>query len=765
MSENSPSPYRDSKPAAKRLAESQKIRSSRPGQVPAIVEPHASPGALPPLPRNKYLVSRNYPASKLRAAIMKDASLSANGPLVRLFLRETGAELDYDRLLGSIDDDSKDADDGFLYVTVTLPKVPQAGVPYIKDLLAAGARSAAPAADAAATSSSPSADFASPHGDRVPEGATIASCTFLNPRASGKLLPELVPTCGGAVPRALYLACLLDVTAVGLVVPLLAAYSRALGAGPRFTGILQATYGLCQLVGANVLGGLSDTLGRRTMLQLSCLGGVVGYASLALAVSPAGSSLWLLLASRVPIGLLKQSLTVSRALVADATPLAGRMRPMARLGGCVGVGFVLGPGFGGVLSKRLGLHAPPLLAALLFALSSLVVTLALPESAPLPLAVKEAAALLRELERQWLEAHAVALMRAGGAAGGRDAARPAAAATGVVVAPSGAVVSATSATGAVVSAARAADAEVESARASELCLQLLHRRLPNYQASRTGSVVATLGRHSGGAPFVGWDAARRSVVEAYADWKVGEGMLHADAAEVLKARLVGGGGGGGGGGSAGDGPPALGGLLEIGRSAQRLWHSKSMPRVRRLLGARALVELSVMILHAAFADYTRTKFGWDQRRTGYGMAVSGALSVLVDVGILPALHSRRLVSEVTAALAGGLLVACGLLGLALSLTVRGFFFGLTLLSLGTSLFKSSLATLVMGLARRDEAGTISGAMDAMEAVCRVTAPLLGGVLLEHGSLEGPPAAGCVLAAVGLAAVYAVAPREQKIRRE
>ena len=62
------------------------------------------------------------------------------------------------------------------------------------------------------------------------------------------------------MPRALYAAVVLDVMAVGLVVPLLAAYSRELGGGPRFTGVLQASYGLTQLLGANLLGGLSDTL-------------------------------------------------------------------------------------------------------------------------------------------------------------------------------------------------------------------------------------------------------------------------------------------------------------------------------------------------------------------------------------------------------------------------------------------------------------------------------------------------------------------------
>jgi predicted MFS family arabinose efflux permease len=67
----------------------------------------------------------------------------------------------------------------------------------------------------------------------------------------------------------------------------------------------------------------------------------------------------------------------------------------------------------------------------------------------------------------------------------------------------------------------------------------------------------------------------------------------------------------------------------------------------------------------------------------------------------------------------------------------------------------------MGVARRDEAGTISGAMDMMEAVCRVAAPLAGGVLLEHMALDAPPLVGCVLALAGAATLYEVAPAEHR----
>ena len=72
------------------------------------------------------------------------------------------------------------------------------------------------------------------------------------------------------------------------------------------------------------------------------------------------------LRSRIPIGLLKQSLTVSRAIIADCTRPNDRVRPMAALGATVGCGFVIGPAFGGALAKRLSLPTPSLIAVGLF---------------------------------------------------------------------------------------------------------------------------------------------------------------------------------------------------------------------------------------------------------------------------------------------------------------------------------------------------------------------------------------------------------------
>jgi MFS family permease len=618
------------------------------------------------------------------------------------------------------------------------------------------------------------ATLASPHGERLPEGATIASCTFLNPRASGSLLPELTPSHGGTVPRVLYLATLLDVTAVGLVVPLLATYSRALGAGPQFTGLLQATYGLSQLVGSNMLGGLSDTVGRRRLLQLSALGGMLGYSCLALSLpdgiaGPKGS-LAMLLLSRLPIGLLKQSLTVARALVVDTTRPAERMRPMAALGGVTGIGFVLGPGVGGALSKKLGLHAPPMLAAALFMLAQLVVSLGLPETAPLPLAAAELRTLLATARARWEAAGKLPEAAAPSSSPHEaEVSLPVAVATELCAAlivewrPNGEPLRAEE---------RAPALELwkealRTAPALELWKGALRTAPSAAEPAATKAAATTKAAETKAAADPTTTPSRASVEWAvfadvlsarYAEHKVSHGMLHRESMASLLGRPAAGAAGAATGAAAAE---AVSGLRKVLVAARGLWRSDSLPQVRVILMARALIELSVMMMHATFADYTRTKFGWDQKATGYGMALSGALSVVVDLGILPMLHRRRVLSELPTALGGGVLVAAGLALIALGSAVRAFLLGLAVLSLGTSLFKSALNTLVMGLARRDEAGTISGAVDAMEAVCRVAAPLGGGLLLEHVSIEGPACCGIVSALVGTWALYEVAPAAHK----
>ena len=144
--------------------------------------------------------------------------------------------------------------------------------------------------------------------------------------------------------RLVMLACLVDYMGVGMIRTLMPYYVLRLAPGSGWSnasllGSLETAYGAGQMVGAVVMGRLSDLQGRRTVLLLSFAGASCGYSLAAVATTPA-----LLLLSRAPVGLAKQTVTVSRAIVADCCG-AGHERSasFARMIAAIGVGYSIGP--------------------------------------------------------------------------------------------------------------------------------------------------------------------------------------------------------------------------------------------------------------------------------------------------------------------------------------------------------------------------------------------------------------------------------------
>lgn len=257
-----------------------------------------------------------------------------------------------------------------------------------------------PADDLSSTQSAP---HPLPEGQ---QGADISACTYLNRggRRDDDAMAAVRPSNGGRVPRVVYAVLTLDMCAVGLVIPLLPTYCRMLGGDAAFAGVLQASYGLAQVAGASLLGGLSDRVGRRLILLLSLSGAIAGYAVIALSVR-ARASVWWLLLSRLPIGLTKQTVAVTRAMVSDCTILSTRAPALGRLAAAGGLGFVFGPAIGGILSAAISPLAPPLVAVGCFTLGLLLVATCLPETVPAVLAQSEFRACERAA-RELLEASA-----------------------------------------------------------------------------------------------------------------------------------------------------------------------------------------------------------------------------------------------------------------------------------------------------------------------------------------------------------------------
>jgi multidrug resistance protein len=170
------------------------------------------------------------------------------------------------------------------------------------------------------------------------------------------------------------LTIFIDFVGFGIILPLLPFWAERLGAGSVGVGLLLTLYALAQFIFTPVLGSLSDRYGRRPIILTSLL-----IEALSLALSALAGSLPILLVARFIGGLGASNTGSAQAVVADVTPVEGRVRGMGLIGAAIGLGFVVGPALGGLLAP-LG-PAVPLWAAMFVALANALLVLRfLPET-------------------------------------------------------------------------------------------------------------------------------------------------------------------------------------------------------------------------------------------------------------------------------------------------------------------------------------------------------------------------------------------------
>jgi MFS transporter, DHA1 family, tetracycline resistance protein len=187
----------------------------------------------------------------------------------------------------------------------------------------------------------------------------------------------------------IFLIVFVDLLGFGLILPLVPYIADEFGASPAVIGLLIASYPAMQMIGAPVLGRLSDRFGRRPILLVSIIGSGLGYLLLAFA-----GSIWLLFASRILDGLTGGNISVAQAYISDITEEKDRARGLGLIGAAFGLGFIFGPAMGGFLSVY-SFAAPALAAAALVAVNSLLVIFWLPES----LTPEDKARLAEEADR------------------------------------------------------------------------------------------------------------------------------------------------------------------------------------------------------------------------------------------------------------------------------------------------------------------------------------------------------------------------------
>jgi DHA1 family multidrug resistance protein-like MFS transporter len=163
----------------------------------------------------------------------------------------------------------------------------------------------------------------------------------------------------------------------GIIIPILPFYIESFGGGGFSMGILMSIFATMQFIFAPVWGSLSDRIGRKPVLMLGILGNA--FAMLFMGLS---NNLWTLFASRALAGILSSATQpTAMAFIGDSTSEKDRGGGMGVIGAAMGIGMVLGPGLGGLLSG-ISLSTPFYLAAGLSLLAALLAWLLLPESLP-----------------------------------------------------------------------------------------------------------------------------------------------------------------------------------------------------------------------------------------------------------------------------------------------------------------------------------------------------------------------------------------------
>lgn len=173
---------------------------------------------------------------------------------------------------------------------------------------------------------------------------------------------------------SILLVVFIDLLGFSLILPLLPYYAETFGASEFVTGLLIAVYALMQLIGAPLLGRLSDRYGRRPILLISVFGTFIGFLLFGFA-----TTLWMLFAARILDGLTGGNLSVAQAYISDVTDAKNRAKGLGLIGAAFGVGFIIGPATGGVLSQY-GYNVPAFVAAGLALINFILIYAWLPES-------------------------------------------------------------------------------------------------------------------------------------------------------------------------------------------------------------------------------------------------------------------------------------------------------------------------------------------------------------------------------------------------
>lgn len=180
----------------------------------------------------------------------------------------------------------------------------------------------------------------------------------------------------------IWITLFIDILGIGIVIPVLPKLVMDItgldeSGASWYYGVIIASYAAMQFLFAPILGGLSDRFGRRPILLGSLFGLGIDFI-----IQGFATELWLLFAARLFSGIFGASFSTGNAYIADISTDDTRARNFGLVGAAFGLGFIIGPALGGLLSASFDLRTPFFVAAGLALINWLYGFFILPESLP-----------------------------------------------------------------------------------------------------------------------------------------------------------------------------------------------------------------------------------------------------------------------------------------------------------------------------------------------------------------------------------------------
>lgn len=178
----------------------------------------------------------------------------------------------------------------------------------------------------------------------------------------------------------IFITLLIDVIGFGLIAPVLPSLleqltGKDLSNVSQLGGLLMFTYAGMQFLFSPIIGALSDAYGRRPIILAALFAFGIDFIIQGLAPSIS----WFFL-GRIIAGITGATFSSGTAYIADISPPEKKAQNFGLIGAAFGLGFIIGPLLGGIISFYWGVRAPFFVAASLALTNWIYGYFILPES-------------------------------------------------------------------------------------------------------------------------------------------------------------------------------------------------------------------------------------------------------------------------------------------------------------------------------------------------------------------------------------------------